>query len=84
MRHANGLVIGRKRSRSEIVLTDPSDSRSHALIVTIDDGIGIIDLKSAGGTEVDGKRLDPHGKPARLRDGSRLKLGDVELNVSRS
>ncbi len=84
LRHANGLVIGRKRSRSEIVLTDPSVSRSHALIVTIDDGIGIIDLKSAGGTEVDGKRLDPHGKPARLRDGSRLKLGDVELNVSRS
>lgn len=82
-RAGKGLVIGRNRFRSDKVLSDRSVSPRHARIVTLGDGIGIVDLKSTSGTTVEGKKLDPHGKPTPLRHGSQVKLGDVQLGLSR-
>ena len=76
-RAGEGVVIGS-------VLTDPSVSGRHARIVTLGDGIGITDLGSTGGTVVDGKKLEPYGKPTPLRQDSEVRLGDVELKLSRS
>ena len=78
-----GLVIGRNRFRADKILSDPSVSPRHARVVTLADGIGIVDLKSTGGTVVDGEKLDPHGEPVVLKHGSRVKLGEVELTVAR-
>lgn len=83
-RAGEGVVIGSERSHAEIVLTDPSVSGRHAQIVTLRDGIGITDLGSTGGTVVDGKKLEPYGKPTPLRQDSEVRLGDVELKLSRS
>lgn len=78
-----GLVIGRSRFRADKVLRDPGVSPRHARLVALADAIGIVDLKSSRGTVVDGEKLEPHGEPAALGHGSRVKLGEVELTVAR-
>ncbi len=84
LRRANkGLVIGRSRFRSEKILTDSSVSPRHARVVALGEEIGIVDLKSTHATMVDGRKLDPHGKPTPLRHGSQVQLGAAKLSLSR-
>ncbi len=79
---ARGLVIGRQRSLSDLMLEDISVSRRHARVVKLDGGVGIIDLNSSNGTLVDGRRLAPYGEPTLLRIGATVEIGDVKLNVT--
>jgi putative peptide zinc metalloprotease protein len=71
------VVIGRSPA-STLRLDDPSVSRTHARISA---GEGRIeDAGSSHGTFVDGLPLE---RPAPLRDGMRIRIGDQELTVER-
>jgi putative peptide zinc metalloprotease protein len=71
------MVIGRAAG-STLRLDDPSVSRTHARI-SVRDG-RIEDAGSSHGTWVDGA---PLARPAVLRDGMRIRIGDQELMVER-
>jgi putative peptide zinc metalloprotease protein len=74
------MTLGRDAT-STVVLSDPAVSRLHARISAGHrDGPLIEDAGSSYGTFVDGVRLSA---PARLRDGTRVRLGDSELVVER-
>lgn len=65
---------------NDIILSDRSVSRHHALIGIEDNRCTIEDLGSHNGTFVAGSRIDK----AELKEGDRIRLGDVELTVSNS
>ena len=68
-------VIGRNDT-ADIVLSHASISRHHAAVAHHGDGrVYIIDLKSACGTKVDGKRIDGH-RPTELRPGASVCFGE--------
>ncbi len=69
-------TIGR-RSDQDIVLPDPSVSRTHARIEIAPDGAMIVDLGSTNGTLVNGRAV--RGARAALRPGDRIQLGTVVL-----
>jgi len=69
-------TIGRDPS-SDLVLNDPKCSRRHAVIEESPDGITIRDSGSANGVLVNGKKTER----SRLREGDRIKLGDVVVTV---
>ena len=77
---AGEVVIGRAPG-STLQLDDPSVSRTHARI-SAPNGRGplIEDAGSSHGTWLDGARLEG---PARLRDGSAIRVGDQEVTVER-
>lgn len=77
-----GVVIGRSNSLAGKLLTDGSVSRRHARIVMLGKGIGIEDLNSTYGTQVNGAPLKPYTAVA-LRAGDTVNLGDVKLTVAR-
>jgi hypothetical protein len=66
-----GLVVGRGES-SDLVLTDPSVSRRHAMIRRRDGKYAVEDLGSLNGTYLNGKRVTA---PSTLRDGDNLRFG---------
>jgi putative peptide zinc metalloprotease protein len=72
------ITIGRAAGNT-LQLDDSTVSRHHARLSP-----GVLplleDIGSSHGTWVDGQRLD---HPRRLRDGSRIRLGDAELFVER-
>ena len=78
-----GLIIGRSNSLSNKVLGDGSVSRRHARIVVMNEGLGLEDLNSTYGTEVDGTALKPYNT-VELKVGSKVKLGDVTLELSKN
>jgi phosphoserine phosphatase RsbU/P len=67
------VVIGRGPT-SDIPLDDPSVSRRHALLRWVDGHCSVLDLASANGTFVNGRRVSA---PARLRDGDHLSVGTI-------
>ena len=73
------VTLGRSPA-STVVLHDLSVSRRHALIRLADGEPVIEDDGSSFGTFVDGARVSG---PTRLRDGSRIRLGETELRVAR-
>ncbi len=70
------VTVGR-RADQDIVLIDPSVSRSHARIELGPAGVVILDLGSTNGTVVNGQRL--RGSRATLRGGERIEIGTVVL-----
>jgi hypothetical protein len=66
--------IGRG-SACQLVLADPTVSREHAEIQYRSDGFVIADLGSSFGTFVDDQQVEQ----ARLKDGSRIRLGTCEF-----
>ncbi len=66
--------IGRS-SYSEVCLADGSVARGHARIEWRADHHAVRDLGSTNGLYVEGKRVDG----ARLEDGARIQIGDVQL-----
>jgi S-DNA-T family DNA segregation ATPase FtsK/SpoIIIE len=70
------VTIGR-RADQDIVLVDPSVSRSHARIELGPAGAAIVDLGSTNGTVVNGLCL--RGARAALRGGERIEIGTVVL-----
>lgn len=74
---ADDVTIGRAPGNT-VRLADPSVSRVHARISA---GAVLEDAGSAYGTWVDGYRIRA---PTRLREGSRIRLGNQELVVDRT
>lgn len=75
------VTLGRHASNG-LALGDGSVSRFHARVTWPEGAAGptLEDLASANGTWVDGRRARG---PVELRDGARLRLGDVSLTVER-
>jgi uncharacterized RDD family membrane protein YckC len=74
---AGDSVIGRSR-RSDLVISDRSMSRSHALVSVIAGRITLQDLNSANGTFINGVRLKGESP---LLDGDVVTLGETEVTV---
>lgn len=72
---AGSYRLGRA-THNELLLTDPSVSRSHAEIVVEDDSLVINDLGSRNGTWVNER---PVQTPTPLHPGDKIRLGNVEL-----
>ncbi|MGH3588359.1 MAG: FHA domain-containing protein, partial [Pseudonocardia sp.] len=66
--------VGRD-ARADLVLTHPTVSRWHALLLEREDGWHVIDRDSANGTYVNGKRV---AGSAPLRPGDRVRFGSDE------
>lgn len=73
------VTIGRELG-STIHLDDPSVSRRHARLADVDGAVVVEDAGSRFGTWVDGARVV---RPARLRDGAVVRVGDQELVLER-
>lgn len=80
-RSEQGVVIGRSASLADKVVNDPSVSRRHAKIAAAADALTVEDLKSAYGTKVNGKAVEPF-TAAPLQAGDKLELGGVTFAVS--
>jgi pSer/pThr/pTyr-binding forkhead associated (FHA) protein len=72
-------TVGRA-PRADFVLDAALVSRVHCRITATDDVLEIVDLSSTNGTYVNDKRI---GK-ATVAAGDRLRVGRVEMNVSRA
>lgn len=70
--------IGREVVDNDLVLDDPSVSRHHALIESLDGGFQLKDLGSSNGTFLNGMRLD---RPRQLATGDQLKVGQIQISV---
>lgn len=68
----------------ELVVPDPSVGRPHARLLTAAGRIGLEDLGTAGGTFIDGARLLPSHGPRDITAIRAIKLGNVELALSRT
>jgi len=75
-----GLVIGRSKALCAKVVADGSVSRRHARIVQLGKGLGIEDLNSSFGVQVNGKRVEPY-KAVPIPNGATIMLGDVKLSL---
>ncbi len=64
-------VVGR-RATCEVVLTDPTVSREHALLEWRDGKLYLTDLKSKNGTYVNGSRITEHC----LKPGDQIQVGE--------
>lgn len=72
--NAAAVGIGRDRSNA-IVVRDPTASRFHAEIRREAGGY-VLRPRGSSGTSLNGRRI---GSPARLRDGDRLEIANVEF-----
>jgi len=87
---AAGLVLGRVEQGGDFTpdvdLTpynaqDSGVSRRHAALVQYNDRLHLIDLESANGSSLNGRRLSPN-IPYRLKDGDQIRLGSLTLFLS--
>lgn len=72
-----GIRLGRSSSCEISVAADPALSRNHCLFESRPDGLYVIDLNSANGTEVNGEPVSER----LLKPGDRVAAGDTELEV---
>ncbi len=68
------VIVGRAAG-ADVVLDDPQVSRRHALLRLAEGECVVLDLGSANGTFVNGRRLSG---PARLRAGDRVSFGTIQ------
>lgn len=68
------IEIG-KAPHNQIVLTDPTVSNTHAVIMSRDGGFSIVDLGSRNGTFVNGERLTTHART--LKHGDSVQMGQT-------
>jgi hypothetical protein len=69
--------------RTELSVPDPSVSRPHARLMVAGARLGLADLGSADGTFLDGARLLPEHGPRDITSIRAIRLGSVELALSR-
>lgn len=70
-------MLGRSRS-CQLVLPDPSISRSHVLLIVQENEVQVKDLDSSNGTYVNGKLIQ---EETVLEVGDRLTVGETELKL---
>ncbi len=68
----------------ELVVPNPTVGRPHARLLTAAGRIGLEDLGTPGGTFIDGARLLPSHGPRDITAVRAIKLGNVELALSRT
>jgi pSer/pThr/pTyr-binding forkhead associated (FHA) protein len=78
--HQGYYLVGRHKE-CQIRPKSRSVSRRHCLLLHNEDGFGLLDLKSTGGTYVNGKRLEPHRWKV-LGDGDQIRFGRIAFSVS--
>lgn len=71
------LTIGRS-PRSDLVIDDRFTSRLHAELKAIGDLVWVVDLGSANGTRVNGKRIEV---PVSLGPGDHIQIGQVDIRL---
>jgi hypothetical protein len=82
---ASYLLTGEGSGRpGELVVPDPTVGRPHARLLTAGGRIGLEDLGTPGGTFIDGARLLPVHGPRDITAVRSVKLGNVELALSRA
>ena len=69
---------------SELSVPDPSVGRPHARLLIAAGRLGLEDLGTAGGTFIDGARLLPEHGPRDISAARSIRLGTVELALSRA
>jgi len=67
----------------ELSVPDPSVGQPHARLLIAGARVGLEDLGSAGGTYIDGARLLPEHGPRDISTSRAIRLGKVELALSR-
>ncbi|WP_395711234.1 FHA domain-containing protein [Reyranella sp.] len=70
-------------SPTELSLPDPSVGQPHARILTATGRIGLEDLGTANGTLIDGARLLPEHGPRDISAARIIRIGSVDLVLSR-
>jgi hypothetical protein len=68
---------------TDLVVPDPSVGKPHARLLTAANRLGLEDLGSPGGTYIDGARLLPEHGPRDISAVRSIRLGSVELVLSR-
>jgi hypothetical protein len=79
---SEGMIIGRHPQLADLIISDDSVSRRHALVREKGGKLTVADLGSANGTAVDGERLAPN-KAATIDRGAEIEFGAVTLTVSK-
>jgi hypothetical protein len=67
----------------ELSVPDPSVGQPHARLLVAAGRLGLEDLGTAGGTLIDGARLLPEHGPRDISAARSIRLGTVELTLSR-
>ncbi len=76
MLNQSEMEIG-KAAHNRLVISDPTVSSTHAIVLVHDGGYNIVDLGSSNGTFINGQRLG--GESHTLRHGDKIQLGQVLL-----
>ena len=69
---------------SDLSVPDPSVATPHARLMTSGSRLGLEDLGSPGGTFIDGARLLPSHGPRDISAARAIRIGSVELALSRT
>lgn len=69
---------------TDLSVPDPSVGRPHARLMVAGARLGLADLGSPGGTFIDGARLLPEHGPRDITSVRTIRLGSVELALSRA
>jgi len=69
---------------TDLSVPDPSVGRPHARLMLSGQRLGLEDLGSPGGTFIDGARLLPEHGPRDISAVRSIRLGSVELALSRA
>jgi FHA domain len=77
------LTGGPAAEPTDLVVPDPSVGQPHARLLTAANRLGLEDLGSPGGTYIDGARLLPEHGPRDISGIRSIRLGSVELVLSR-
>jgi hypothetical protein len=78
------LTGGPAEQPTDLVVPDPSVGKPHARLLTAGARLGLEDLGSPGGTHIDGARLLPEHGPRDISAAHSIRLGSVELALSRT
>lgn len=71
----SGDRLGQFRRTSDIVLTDATLSKLHAMVFSDESGVGVLDLVSKNGTFVNGQEVESR----LLRSGDAIELGETTI-----
>lgn len=69
---------------TDLSLPDPSVGQPHARVMVAGNRLGLLDLGHGTGTYIDGARLLPEHGPRDITSARSIRVGSVELGVTRS
>jgi hypothetical protein len=78
------LTGGPAEKPTDLSIPDPSVATAHARLLVAANRLGLEDLGSPGGTFIDGARLLPEHGPRDITAARSIRLGNVELALSRA